>query len=65
VFITLGAPDESIENTPGTGNRIVRWSYQNYRLDLYFVDETGFGRLRLTTGSRAEYERVLTRVRRD
>jgi hypothetical protein len=43
----------------------VRWSYEAYRLDLYFVDETGFGRLRLTTGSRSEYERVLTRVRRD
>jgi GWxTD domain-containing protein len=64
VFITLGAPDESIESTPGTGNRIVRWSYQNYRLDLYFVDETGFGRLRLTPGSRAEYERILIRTRR-
>jgi GWxTD domain-containing protein len=65
VFITLGPPDESIENTPGTGNRVVRWSYQAYRLDLYFLDETGFGRLRLTTGSRSEYERVLTRVRRE
>ena len=50
VFITLGPPDESIENTPGTGNRVVRWSYQDYRLDLYFLDETGFGRLRLTRG---------------
>jgi len=65
VFITLGPPDESIENTPGTGNRVVRWSYQNYRLDLYFLDETGFGRLRLTAGSRAEYERTLIRVRRE
>ncbi|MBW8838840.1 MAG: GWxTD domain-containing protein [Gemmatimonadetes bacterium] len=65
VFIILGPPDESIENTPGTGNRVVRWSYEAYRLDLYFVDETGFGRLRLTAGSRAEFERVMTRVRRE
>ena len=27
VFITLGAPDESIETTPGTAGRVVRWTY--------------------------------------
>jgi GWxTD domain-containing protein len=64
VFITLGPPDESIETTPGTAGRVVRWSYLNYRLSLFFQDETGFGRLRLTPGSRAEYERTLNRVRR-
>jgi GWxTD domain-containing protein len=64
VFITLGPPDESIESTPGQAGRVVRWSYLNYRLSLFFQDETGFGRLRLTPGSRAEYERILNRVRR-
>ncbi len=64
VFITLGAPDESIETTPGQSGRVVRWSYLNYRLSLFFQDETGFGRLRLTPGSRAEFERTLNRVRR-
>ena len=64
VFITLGAPDESIESSPGTAGRVVRWSYLNYRLALFFQDETGFGRLRLTPGSRAEYERTLSRLRR-
>ncbi|HET6778090.1 MAG TPA: GWxTD domain-containing protein [Gemmatimonadales bacterium] len=64
VFITLGPPDESIESSPGTAGRIVRWSYLNYRLALFFQDETGFGRLRLTPGSRAEYERTLNRIRR-
>jgi hypothetical protein len=34
------------------------------RLTLFFQDETGFGRLRLTPSSRAEYERVLVRLRR-
>ncbi|MBA3522825.1 MAG: GWxTD domain-containing protein [Gemmatimonadales bacterium] len=64
VLISLGAPDESVENTPGAASRIVRWSYLSYRLEIYFQDETGFGRLRLTPGSRAEYERVLSRLRR-
>jgi GWxTD domain-containing protein len=64
VFITLGPPDESLETTPGTAGRVVRWTYLEYRLTLFFQDETGFGRLRLTPGSRAEYERTLNRVRR-
>jgi GWxTD domain-containing protein len=64
VFITLGPPDESIETSPGTAGRVVRWTYLNYRLALFFQDETGFGRLRLTPGSRAEFERTLNRVRR-
>ena len=64
VFITLGSPDESIETTPGAAGRVVRWTYLTYRLSLFFQDETGFGRLRLTPGSRAEFERTLNRVRR-
>lgn len=64
VFITLGPPDESVESTPGTSSRIIRWTYLTHRLEIYFQDETGFGRLRLTPGSRAEYERILSRVRR-
>jgi GWxTD domain-containing protein len=64
VFIALGAPDETIETSPGTAGRVVRWTYLNHRLSLFFQDETGFGRLRLTPGSRAEFERTLNRVRR-
>jgi GWxTD domain-containing protein len=64
VFITLGPPDESVESTPGTSSRIMRWTYLTHRLEIYFQDETGFGRLRLTPGSRAEYERILSRLRR-
>ena len=64
VLINIGSPDESIESTPGAGNRIVRWTYLDLRLVLFFQDETGFGRLRLATGSRAEYERVLARIRK-
>jgi GWxTD domain-containing protein len=64
VFIGLGPPDESIETSPGTAGRVVRWTYLNLRLSLFFQDETGFGRLRLTPGSRAEFERTLNRVRK-
>jgi GWxTD domain-containing protein len=64
VFINIGSPDESIESTPGTGNRIVRWTYTELRLVVYFQDETGFGRLRLTPSSRSEYERVRMRLQR-
>ena len=65
VFINLGPPDEVIENSPGTtANRIVRWGYINLRLELFFRDESGFGRLRLLPGSRADYERTLARVKR-
>lgn len=65
VYINLGPPDEAIENSPGTtANRVVRWTYINLRLEIFFRDESGFGRLRLLPSSRAEYERVLARVRR-
>lgn len=64
VLITIGPPDESVESSPGTQSRIIRWTYLTHRLEIYFQDETGFGRLRLTPGSRAEYERILSRLRR-
>lgn len=65
VFITLGEPDEDYETTPGqVGGRVLRWTYVNQRLTLYFVDETSFGRLRLTPASRADFERMRGRVQR-
>jgi len=64
VFITLGPPDEITEASPGPQSRIIRWTYNNFRLALFFVDESGFGRYRLTPQSRAEYERLQARLRR-
>jgi GWxTD domain-containing protein len=67
VLITLGEPDEMLDMANGvdrTGMRVQRWTYTNDRLVLYFEDETGFSRFRLTSSSRAEYQRVLSRVRR-
>jgi len=67
VFITLGEPDDVIDQSSGmdrSGRRIIRWSYTSLRLVVYFEDETGFGRFRLDANSRAEYHRALARVRR-
>jgi GWxTD domain-containing protein len=65
VFIALGEPDESFETTPGqVGGRLLRWNYINQRLAVVFQDETGFGRSRMTPGSRSEFERVVARLRR-
>jgi len=65
VYVNLGPPDEVVENTPGTtANRILRWTYINLRLELFFRDESGFGRLRLLPSSRADYERTVSRLHR-
>jgi GWxTD domain-containing protein len=67
VFITLGEPDEILDLSSGldrSGVRVIRWTFMSLRLVLYFQDQTGFGRFRLTPSSRAEYQRVLGRVRR-
>jgi GWxTD domain-containing protein len=58
VFIALGEPDgvlDSGSDYRARGPRVIRWSYTTYRLALEFVDETGFGRFRLTPSSRAAF----------
>ena len=64
VFIGLGEPDEIFDASPTSLGRVVRWTYDTYRISLFFQDETGFGRYRLTPSSRAEFERALGRARR-
>ncbi len=67
VFITIGEPDETYDmanDYSRTGVHALRWIYTNLRLDLLFVDQTGFGRYRMTPGSRADFERVASRVLR-
>jgi GWxTD domain-containing protein len=66
VYIALGEPDEILESSPNTTaatGRVVRWTYVNFRVQLYFSDR-GFGRLRLVPSSRSEFERTVQRVRR-
>jgi GWxTD domain-containing protein len=67
VYISLGEPDEVYDfsaDVARTGARGIRWTYNSLRLTLFFQDQSGFGRFRLTPLSRAEFQRVLTRVRR-
>mgnify|MGYP001163244724 CR=1 FL=1 len=67
VFITLGEADEVVDQSSGldrSGLRVIRWGYTELRLVLFFEDETGFGRFRMTPSSRSEYQQVLARVRR-
>ena len=64
VFIVLGEPDEIYDSSPLSQGRVIRWVYTDDRAVLTFVDETGFGRFRLSTGSRAEFDRLTDRRRR-
>jgi GWxTD domain-containing protein len=66
VYITIGEPDEAYDLTSDysrSGVHALRWVYANLRLDLYFVDRTGFGRFQLSPSSRADFERAASRVR--
>jgi GWxTD domain-containing protein len=64
VLIRMGEPDEVFDASPASEGRLIRWGYTPVQLVLYFLDETGFGRFRLTTASRAELERVVARLAR-
>lgn len=64
VFITLGDPEEVYNGSSTTQGRIVRWTYTQLRLTVAFEDQAGVSRFRLTSDSRASYDRVLARVRR-
>jgi GWxTD domain-containing protein len=66
VYCTLGPPDQDIDQHPdyhGRG-RTIMWQYDRYNLTLYFVDDAGFGRLRMDPGSRLEFQQTVNRVRR-
>jgi GWxTD domain-containing protein len=63
VFIVLGAPDEATQASQ-VASRLIRWYYQKYRLTLFFADESGFGRYRLIQQSRADFDRLVGRLRR-
>lgn len=67
VYITLGDPDEVFDQSTDLRGerRIIRWTYFTERAVLDFVDDTGFGRFRLTPISRSEFHRVLSRIRRE
>jgi GWxTD domain-containing protein len=62
VYVVLGEPDEILDASAANQGRIIRWTYNEYRIVLFFMDETGFGRYRLTSQSRGDFERVRARV---
>ena len=65
VFVSLGEPDQVYEqgaHEVSARGRAQIWEYRQYGVQLVFVDQTGFGRWRLTTGSEADFQSVLRRV---
>lgn len=66
VFVSLGEPDQIYEQG-GADNlnqrgRAQVWQFREHGLELVFIDQTGFGRWRLTSSSEAEFEGVVRRI---
>lgn len=64
VYIRLGEPNNVLDTNGLTQTRVIRWTYESVRLTLYFRDDSGFNRYRLTPESRSEFERVAARLGR-
>jgi GWxTD domain-containing protein len=66
VWVTLGPPDQLYEqggNDLSQRGRAQIWEYRQFGAELVFVDQTGFGRWKLTPGSEAEFQSIQRRVR--
>ena len=64
-FVALGPPDQVIEPNLSDMNQRGRsqiWEYRQHRLQIVFIDQTGFGRWRMTISSETEFEGVVRRV---
>lgn len=65
VFVALGTPDEVYEPTSIDLNqrgRVQTWEYRRHGVQIVFVDQTGFGRWRMTLASESEFESLVRRV---
>jgi GWxTD domain-containing protein len=65
VSVALGQPDQIFEPTMsdmGQRGRTLIWEYREQRLQVVFIDQTGFGRWRMTLPSESEFEAVVRRV---
>jgi GWxTD domain-containing protein len=65
VVVALGQPDQVYEptiSTVGQRGQTLIWEYRNHRLQVVFVDQTGFGRWKMTLASESEFESVVRRV---
>lgn len=61
VFITLGEPEMVRETNPmdvGQRGRALVWEYPSRRVTLVFVDQTGFGRWRLSIQSQGAFQAI-------
>ena len=66
VLVSLGDPDQIYEQGQGDiaqRGRVQIWEYTQYRTQLVFIDQSGFGRYRLTTTSEMEFQSLVRRVR--
>lgn len=66
VYVTLGEPDQLLEQGgPGvsTRGRAQVWEYGQYHAQFVFIDQTGFGRWRLTPASEAQFQQIAQRER--
>lgn len=66
VYVTLGEPDQILEQ--GESNlsqrgRAQMWTYNQHQLQVVLIDQTGFGRWRMTTASEGDFRSVAHRVR--
>lgn len=65
VLTALGTPDQIYEPNVADFNQRGRtqvWEYRSLRLQLVFVDQTGFGRWKMTMSSETEFEAAAHRV---
>ena len=65
VSVALGPPDQIIEpniNDLNQRGRTQVWEYRQHRLQVVFIDQSGFGRWRMTLSSETEFESVVRRV---
>jgi GWxTD domain-containing protein len=65
VYVSLGDPDQLYEQGSvdiSQRGRVQVWEYRRYQVQLMFVDQSGFGRWRLTTTSEADFHSVVRRL---
>ncbi len=68
VYVTLGDPDQIYEqgsaNDISSRGRAQIWEYRQQRLQLVFVDQSGFNRWRLTSGSESDFQAAARRIQK-
>jgi GWxTD domain-containing protein len=63
-YVGLGDPDNIVQSAnldPGARNRTETWVYTGLRLQLLFVDQSGFGRWRLSPQAQSELQQAINR----